>query len=389
MGNKLSCHCETDKKTIFESHGRKVFRIPALFHERESETFLAFAEQRKTLDDASAEKLVMRTGTLKKTLSDVRTIKWSGITTVDKAHLHGYRPMNPCPLYEKTSKTLFLFFICVKGNTTEQWQINNFVNRTRLCFIKSENLGKSWSDVTDLTDALDEIKSWATFGVGPGHGLQTESGRLIVPTYAYCHSPKSKKTAPYALGLYSDDYGKKWSFGKMLENESLECEMAEFFDETDNSVIYCNARKASGYREEAVCKGGSKDFSKLSRAQKLVETGRGCQGSVVSFPAQREDVHANSDPSQEPNKWLLFTHPSDKASRINLAVYVNKSPGDPNTWSKPWIINRGPSGYSDLAYIGEGWFACLMECGQQKETEKIAFRVFSYSEVKKGIKKKK
>lgn len=53
-------------------------------------------------------------------------------------------------------------------------------------------------------------------------------------------------------------------------------------------------------------------------------------------------------------------------------------------WSSPWIINKGPSGYSDLVYIGDGMFACLMERGDNSEIEQIAFSIFSYNEVKKG-----
>ena len=111
---------------------------------------------------------------------------------------------------------------------------------------------------------------------------------------------------------------------------------------------------------------------------KLVDTDSGCQGSVVSFPDQSEvqPVH---------NKWLLYSHPTDKYKRVNLGVYLNKSPKHPEKWSKPSIINYGPSSYSDLAYIDDGWFVCLMECGEKTETEQIACRVFSYNDVEQAI----
>lgn len=364
-----------------------MYRIPALFYNRDNKILMAFAEKRRTSNDTSTMALVMKTGIVDK---DATTIKWSKLNLVKEAHLDGYRPMNPCPVYEKTSKTLFLFFICVEGTVSEQHQICSGCNKTRLCYIKTTDAGQSWSNVTDLTHSLVEIKDWATFAVGPGRGLQTESGRLIVPVYAYASCCRShclitcNCSTPYALALYSDDKGNTWNFGKMLQNESLECEMAEVFNETDSS-IYCNARSKGGYREEAVSANNGDDFSKISGANKLVETGSGCQGSVVSFPDQSETEHADSDPSQSPNKWLLFIHPTNESKRIDLGVYLNKSPGNPNAWSKPWIINCGPSGYSDLAYIDDGLFVCLMECGKRKETEQIAFKVFSYIEVKQGI----
>lgn len=82
--------------------------------------------------------------------------------------------------------------------------------------------------------------------------------------------------------------------------------------------------------------------------------------------------------------WLLYTHPTDKSKRIDLGVYLSKSPKDPYAWSNLLIIYDGPSGYSDLAYMDDGWFVCLMEFGLEKETEQTASVLFSYSEVRKG-----
>ncbi|XP_022622610.1 sialidase-4-like [Seriola dumerili] len=368
------------QQTVFKSCHKCVYRIPALFYERESETLLAFAELRKAAADSSAKALVMKTGKLKEESPDVKTIEWSELKTVEEAQRDGHRTMNPCPVYEEKSKTIFLFFICVEGNVEEWWQIRNNTNKARLCYITSKDLGQSWSKATDLTDTLDEIKNWATLAVGPGHGLQMKGGRLIVPVYGY-----AKNDAPYALALYSDDSGKNWQFGKMLQTKSIECGMAEFFDEVDKSFIYCNARSHGGYRVEAVSELDGHEFAKLSGPATLVETGRGCQGSVVSFPAQSEGPITESDQSQNKNKWLLFTHPSHKSRRIDLGVYLNKSPQDPNAWSKPWVINHGPSGYSDLAYIDDGWFAFLVECGKKTELEQIASVVVSYKDIKHGI----
>uniref|UniRef100_UPI0037E97EBD sialidase-3-like n=1 Tax=Semicossyphus pulcher TaxID=241346 RepID=UPI0037E97EBD len=379
-----SSSVQPQNQTVFKYDGNWFYRIPALLYEKESETFFAFAEERKSSDDSSTKHLVMKTGKLKK---DSKKIEWSKLKLVKEAHLEGYRPMNPCPVYEKTSKTLFLFFICVEGTVSEQWQIEHNCNKARLCYITTNDGGQSWSAVTDLTAELKEIQSWATFAVGPGHGLQTDDGRLIVPMYAYASSCSSNSqcsnVTPRALSLYREASGEKWQFSKMLENESIECLMAEFFDDAEKSNIYCNARTKGGFRVEAFSCHMELILSP-SNVKKLVETGKGCQGSVVSFPAQSGKPQAVDDPSKKP-KWLLFTHPSDKSKQTHLGVYLNTSPSDPKSWTEPWIINPGPSAYSDLAYIGDGMFVCLMECGEKKITEQIASVVFSYNDVKKGI----
>lgn len=53
-------------QTVFKSDADWFYRIPALLYERESETILAFAEQRLSREDISTKNLVMSTGTLKK-----------------------------------------------------------------------------------------------------------------------------------------------------------------------------------------------------------------------------------------------------------------------------------------------------------------------------------
>ncbi|XP_040892123.1 sialidase-3-like [Toxotes jaculatrix] len=366
------------KQTVFKSEEGRVYRIPALFYETKSETILAFAERRETAADTSTEKLVVAKG---KVSCSERSIQWTEPEEVKEACKHHHRPMNPCPVYDKKNSKLFLFFICIEGKLSDWDQIDKGTNKTRLCYITSEDHGDNWSEeVTDLTDKLDEIKDWATFAVGPGHGLQTESGRLIVPVYGY---PKNDRS--HALALYSDDSGVNWQFGKTLLTNSVECEMAEVFDEGNKSIIYCNARSEGSYRVEAASGNDGGDFFQLCGAVKLVETGGGCQGSVVSFPAQSEGENAEGEQRENQNKWLLFTHPSDKSERINLGAYLNKSPKSPSAWSKPWIIHHGPSGYSDLTYIGGGWFTCLMECGEKKETEQIASVVFSYDDIEQRI----
>ncbi|CAK6975372.1 sialidase-3-like [Scomber scombrus] len=373
MENNPSVHCtkELSKETIFTT---VVYRIPALIYLGDDK-ILCFAERRKTTNDASTVALDMRTGKVNrnKESNPEVTIKWSELNPVKEAHLHGCRPMNPCPVYEKKSKTLFLFFICVKDGVTEGHQRRHHKNETHLCYIKSTDDGQNWSEVTVFTEnELDELKKWDTMAVGPGHGIQMESGRLIVPLCAYYR----ENSSPISLCLYSDDQGNTWKLSRKLKMKSNECEMAEVFDDKGKSRIYCNARNAK-YRVQAVSEDGGEEFSSFDKKH-LNDTNTGCQGSVVSFPDQSEvqPVH---------NKWLLFSHPTDKSKRVNLGVYLNKSPLDPTQWSKPLIINSGPSGYSDLAYIDDGWFVCLMECGEQTETEQIACRIFSYNDVEQAI----
>ncbi|TSL04233.1 Sialidase-3 [Bagarius yarrelli] len=270
---------DPSKTTLFsKEQSGIIYRIPALIYINDGQTFLAFAEKRTSAKDHDATLLVMRRGKRQN----------GSIQELSTASLPGYRTMNPCPVYERQSKTLFLFFICVLGKISEHNQIHTGKNKARLCYITSKDSGLNWSSVVDLTISVigDEIINWATFAVGPGHGIQMKSGRLIIPAYVYyihyrCflfHFPLIVK--PHAFAFYSDDCGTTWYFGERVSVESCECEMAEIVNQESRSELYCNARSANGHRVEAFSESSGTSFDRPHFAQKLVEPCNGCQGSL-------------------------------------------------------------------------------------------------------------
>ncbi|KAK7131174.1 hypothetical protein R3I94_016342 [Phoxinus phoxinus] len=300
-------------------------------------------------------------------------VEWnSGHELLTSACQPNCRSMNPCPVYERDSKTLFLFFITVPIGVSEGQQKSEEKNQAQLCYITSKDAGKTWSQTTDLTaDVIGEqVKDWATFAVGPGHGVQMKSGRLIIPAYAYKNTDQSNCT-PYALAFYSDDKGTTWKAGKQMSVESCECQMAEIIDDKGTSTLYCNARTRLGYRTEALSYNSGEDFDKVLTSNKLKETKTGCQGSVLSF----------LDQSSPPKTCLLYSHPSNPDTRMDLALYLNKSPWDSSGWAnEPFKLHDGPSAYSDLVEFEPGHFACLLECGKEHEYEEIAFLQFKLPE---------
>ncbi|NP_001103203.1 sialidase 3 (membrane sialidase), tandem duplicate 5 [Danio rerio] len=361
------------KQELPQCKKQVTYRIPALIYISDKQTFLAFAERRKTPSDTDAELLVMRKGLWK---NDNNPVKWvSGQQVFTSACLPNYRSMNPCPVYERKSKTLFLFFICVPVGVSEQQQKNEKKNQARLCYITSKDTGETWSAVTDLTaDVIGEqVKNWATFAVGPGHGIQMKSGRLIIPAYTYYFTSESPPTS-HALAIYSDDKGSTWHIGKCMNGlPSNECQMAEIIDDEGNSKLYCNARSTIHYRVQALSESKGTDFDTSSSVNKLIETGNGCQGSVLSFT-----------PDQASEKtWLLYCHPTNATNRLTLGIYLNKCASDLSGWGNPVILHEGPSGYSDLTQCGDGkHFACLMECGEKSELEGIGFILFEQKDDK-------
>lgn len=77
--------------------------------------------------------------------------------------------MNPCPVRDAHTATIFLFFIAVWGHTPEATQIATGRNAARLCCVTSHDGGHSWGQVRDLTEeavgSAQEGK-WGALGVG-------------------------------------------------------------------------------------------------------------------------------------------------------------------------------------------------------------------------------
>ncbi|XP_073529593.1 sialidase-4-like [Phyllobates terribilis] len=277
------------RTVLFEREKNGVtYRVPALLYIARWSTLLAFAEERLSADDAHANLLVLRRGILYHSY-----VEWEDMFAVEKAHLSGHRSMNPCPIYDNFTGEIFLFFIAVQGRTTESYQIITGQNLARLCYVTSTDQGRTWSDVIDLTQKVigESLKEWATFALGPGHGIQLKSCRLLLPAYTYhidCRNCFGKlcKTTPRAFAFRSDDHGKTWTFGDLVPNlQTVECQLVSVDEEDGSNVLYCNARSSLGFRVQALSSDNGIVFQQGQLVEKLVETPSGCHGSVIGFPA--------------------------------------------------------------------------------------------------------
>ncbi|XP_064143444.1 sialidase-4 [Loxodonta africana] len=426
------------------------YRVPALLPVPSGPTLLAFAEQRLSPDDSHAHRLVLRRGTLAG-----GSVQWGSLHVLGTAALEEHRSMNPCPVHEARTGTVFLFFIAVLGHTPEAVQIATGRNAARLCCVTSRDAGLTWGGARDLTEEAvgSDEQDWATFAVGPGHGVQLRSGRLLVPAYTY-HVDRREcfgricRTSPHAFVFYSDDLGQSWRHGGLVPNlRSGECQLAAVEGGPGGPVLYCNARSSLGSRVQALSADEGTSFLPGQLVPPLAETSRGCQGSVVGFPAPfpswlwagtqlvgakshpqppssgprvqgslKEgdedpcgaavvcgdgpgelgpgpglggDSAASEAPTPSPT-WLLYSHPTGRRARLHMGVRLSRAPLDLHSWTEPWVIHEGPSGYSDLAalpgrHMGGLAFACLYESGVRVSYEEISFCLFSLRDVLDNI----
>lgn len=261
---------------------------------------------------------------------------------------------------------------------------------------------------------------WATFALGPGHGIQLKSGRLLIPAYAYhidCRECFGQLclTTPHAFCFHSDNNGSTWRFGEAVPGpESLECQVVSVDEEDGTNVLYCNARSPLGYRVQALSLDDGAVFQQGQLVQRLVEPRNGCHGSIVGFPAPIHQLQhpggafptlnhpdsathtstASASRRASPDfltpTWVVYSHPTWSSSRMDLGVFLSLFPRDPDSWRGPWVIYEGPSAYSDLAYLelptSPGSppavaFACLFECGPKTAYDEICFCIFTLYEL--------
>lgn len=170
---------------------------------------------------------------------------------------------------------------------------------------------------------------WATFALGPGHGIQLKSGRLLLPAYAYyidCRECFGKlcKTTPHAFTFYSDDHGQNWQFGEFIPNlQTVECQMVSVDEEDGSNVLYCNARSPLGFRVQALSMDDGAVFHSGELVQRLVEPPHGCHGSIIGFPAPLYYLHNNNYVFQ---REILSVKNLDFLSRFPISKGFNPPP---------------------------------------------------------------
>lgn len=227
----------------------------------------------------------------------------------------GYSVDNYFNLTDPNDATSNLFF----SNSPFQVLATSYLYLT-----KSTDGGKTWSEPMMLNPQVKE-DSDSFYGVGPGRGLVTSSGRIMFPCYTYTTSDGNTSV------IYSDDDGETWDRGAAVAEQTSEAALVEA-----DGRIYMFTRHGGYYVSE--------DEGETWSEKKSVDItyNTDCQISAITYSCKINGQTA-----------ILLSAPSSRSSRSAGKIFVglvDSATGSIN-WKYTYDVNDGSYAYSCLTEL--------------------------------------
>ena len=330
-------------------HGYHTFRIPSIIA-TPKRTLLAFAEGRRAdAGDAGDIDLVLKR-------SHDGGASWSPLTTVGDNGANTFG--NPCTVVDRTTGTIWLLTTQNKGTDTEKAIIAGTSEAGRTVWVmKSTDDGATWSAAVDITSSVKR-PDWTWYATGPGIGIQTKSGRLVIPA--------NHATAVTAVHqshvIYSDDDGATWRLGGGADAGTNESQVVELADGRLMLNMRNHPPKPENFRMVSTSTDRGLTWSPAAPDRALVEP-----------PAQASLVRMAGVPEDARNR-LLFSNPAG-ARRERMTVRVSYDDGV--SWPVSRVVHQGPAAYSGLVVLADRTIGLLFERGERAPYETITFARFS------------
>ena len=206
----------------------------------------------------------------------------------------------------------------------------------RLTCVFSDDDGENWSSpryISGEVGRTDADQLWP----GPGRGLQTRSGRLIIP----CSAIDEGGLVQRACLVTSDDHGESWQVSASIGEQICEPTIVELDD--GSYLVNARSNRGRGCRAIVTSNDEGASWSAITDDPTLIEPV--CQGSFLRIPDGR----------------LLFSNPatSDRGDRRNMTVRLSENDG--RSWKYTRRIYAGPSRYSCLTVLPDGSIGLLYE----------------------------
>lgn len=224
-------------------------------------------------------------------------------------------------------------------------------------YTRSTDDGLTWSPAIDITATFEAFRpqyDWKVLAPGPGHSIQLQNGRLVVPVWLADSDrlkPHRSHRPSRIATIYSDDNGQTWAAGELIPDvKGFKNPSETMAVQLQDGRVMLNIRNESDKRRRGVSisPDGISKWSDPEYINELFEPI--CMGSIISV-------------YDEGKQYLLFVNPDsehiDKHPRANLTLKLSKDGG--RTWPVAKVLNTGSSGYADLAIGPDNTLYCLYE----------------------------
>ena len=325
-----------DKIDVFtaRTHGFYTYRIPTLVYTQKG-TLLAFAEARVG-----------------------GTSDWAGMSLVMSRSLDNGKTWEPMKKLASSEKKPVHNGVAIIPHNSSKIHFLYCLNYNQAFYMESEDDGQTFSEPVDITHVFEEFKTdfkFRVFAIGPGHGIQLDNGRLIVPVWLakrHIHRPS------VASVIYSDDHGKNWHRSEIILGPLVNPSETVAVQLADGSVLLNIRNEAEiSRRAVSISKDGTSNWSKPVFDKALLEPV--CFASIIRLTSEKKEdknriLFVNPD-SIEGEPTAVF----NLRPRQNLSVKISYD--ECKTWPVSKTIEPSSSGYADLA-VGEDYtIYCLYE----------------------------
>jgi sialidase-1 len=321
--------------------GYHTYRIPSLLATPRG-TLLAFCEGRKggRGDAGDIDLLLRRSPDGGKSWSAAQVVWDDGPNTCG----------NPCPVIDRDTGTIHLLLTHNLGADTEAQIVAGTAVGTRTVWVsRSSDDGVTWSAPRDITREAKQPE-WTWYATGPGVGIQTRNGRLVIP----CDMKLRDRAGLYSHVIYSDDHGRSWKIGGLAGPGCNECQVIERAD----GSLALNMRSYRGNNRRLVSESRDGGLTWTEPAEDPVLIEPVCQASLIRL---RSGAGA-----------AVFANPaSTRRERMTLRL----SNDDGRTWPLSRVLHAGPAAYSALAELPGGRIACLYERGEKEAYEGLTLAI--------------
>ena len=370
--------------------GYATYRIPGILYTPQG-TLLAWCEARREGGDWGAIDIMLRRSTdggttwtkseviVQGSQFEVNETVTGGASTVS-GDTAGATANNPVMIADQNGRVHFMF--CIEY--------------ARCFYTYSDDQGDTFAPPVDITATFKALRPeypWKVIATGPGHGIQLDNGRLVVPLWMSTGQFENGHRPSVVATIYSDDHGQRWQAGQIAvdhQKPTFDPQTGQpqaISDPNETAIaqlpdgrVMLNSRSESPehFRVVTTSPNGATNWSAPRFDTALYDPV--CQASLI------EITHNNQD-------YLLFTNPDSegdpqrfgKVARARQNLTVRLSTDDGQTWPVTRVIEPGISAYSDLAAGPNGTVYLLYENGgingDQYRSKYLTLATFTIAEL--------